>query len=150
MLLIRGANVNSPAATRSHGLTALQAAWGLLKSMYCLLQPDTPSKVHARSTILQALLDAGANVNVPPSPSGGISAIAAAMESRSLELARSLLGRGADPTIHMNGTTAIGKAVAQGSIESVSLLIEAGAMSMSVTTVMSSPTRGQRHYKRQH
>jgi hypothetical protein len=150
MLLSRGANVTSPAATRSDGLTALQAAWCLLKSSHYFLRPEKPSKAHVRSKILQALLDAGANVNTPPSPSEGISALGAAVESRSSELARSLMGRGADPTIHINETTMIEKAVAQESIELVSLLIEAGAMSMVITTVMNSPTRGQRHYKRQH
>jgi ankyrin repeat protein len=123
MLLNEDADVNSPAATQSDGLTALQAALGLF-SETC---PYVSSGEDARTTILQALLDAGANVNAAPSPTGGVSALEAAIRSESSELARSLLERGADPNSHTDQTSALGEAVAQESIELVSLLIHAGA-----------------------
>lgn len=123
MLLDEGADVNNPAPTQSDGLTALHAAMRLFSKTY----PYVSTGGHARTRILQALLDAGANVNAAPSPTGGVSALEAAIRSESSELARCLIERGANPNSHTDETSSLGEAVAQDSIESVSLLVEAGA-----------------------
>ena len=101
ILLNKGANVNSPAASLSGGLTALQAALGL----FCLDELPITSRQGSRDTILQALLDAGADVNAPSSPQNGTTALGAVIKSRNLELARYLLLRGLDPNQHVCGET---------------------------------------------
>ncbi|KAL2054392.1 hypothetical protein ABVK25_005140 [Lepraria finkii] len=80
-----------------------------------------------QTTILQTLLNAGADVNAPPSPQGGISALVAAIKSGELELVRSLLQRGAKANCRNSEQTALGEAVNRRSTELVALLIEAGA-----------------------
>jgi ankyrin repeat protein len=81
VLLDEGADVNSPAATQSDGLTALQAAMRLFSKIY----PYVSTEEHARARVLQALLDAGANVNAASPPTGGVSALEAAIRSESSE-----------------------------------------------------------------
>ena len=127
MLLSAGADVNSPAAKVSNGLTALQAALTLHPGELCLDVTWAANKKFAHTTILQTLLNAGADVNAPPSPQGGISALVAAIKSRNLELARSLLQRGAKANCRNSEQTALGEAVNRRSTELVALLIEAGA-----------------------
>lgn len=100
MLLSAGADVNSPAARVSNGLTALQAALVLCSDKFYFDVTQRANKELAKTsilqtTILQTLLNAGADVNAPPSPQRGISALVAAIKSGELELVRSLLRRGA-------------------------------------------------------
>lgn len=89
--------------------------------------PHTEGKAFPRTIILQAILEADAEVNAPPSPWQGTSAAVAAVRSRNVELTKSLLQRGLDPNSHLDVRAALGQAVFQGSVELVSLLIEAGA-----------------------
>jgi ankyrin repeat protein len=134
LLLIRGADVNSPAATELGELTALQAALTLFHPKARANPLCTKDSEPPRTGILQALLDAGADINTPPSPRRGISTAAAAVKSGSLELTRALLLRGLDISQRdidinsaLDGKTALGEAVVQGSEELVCLLVEAGA-----------------------
>ena len=127
MLLSAGADVNSPAARVSNGLTALQAALTLYPGEFYLEVTQAANKKLPQTTILQTLLNAGADVNAPPSPQGGKSALVAAIKCQKLELAQSLLQRGAKANCRNGEQTALGEAVNQRSTELVALLIEAGA-----------------------
>ncbi len=134
LLLTQGANVYSSAATISGGLTALQAALTLFHPKAKANPRCRQNNERSRIKILRALLDAGADVNAPPSPCRGISAVVAAVQSGSLELTRTLLQREVDVNQKridrnsaLNGKTALVEAVVQGSEELVCLLIEAGA-----------------------
>lgn len=66
MLLSAGADVNSPAARVSNGLTALQAALMLCSDKFYFDVTQTANKELAKTSILQTLLNAGADVNAPP------------------------------------------------------------------------------------
>ncbi len=125
MLLNEGADVNGSAATISGGLTALQAA--LLSLNYNDEEPDVWRKEQSQDTILQALFDAGADINAPSSPQGGMTTIVAAVKTGKPDLVRWCLQEGADPNISADRTSALGAAVLQGSDELVTLLIEGGA-----------------------
>jgi ankyrin repeat protein len=110
LLLKFHAEVNAPALGEM-GQTALQAA---IESG----APDTTS--------VDILLNAGADVNAPPSPLKGMSALYGAICNNDLTLARRLLVT-ADP----NGATSrhppIVKAAQRGNFDLVQSLIEAGA-----------------------
>jgi ankyrin repeat protein len=127
LLLRKGADVNKPAAIQSGGLTALQAALQVLGPSSPLDEQYEVRQNGSEAAIFQALIDAGADVNAPPSPRKGKSALVAAVQTRSYNITRSLLQRGSDPDGYINEKSALGEAVTQGSIELVSLLIEEGA-----------------------
>ena len=125
LLLDKGADVNSPAAIVSGGLTALQAA---LTGFSEICRPeDRISKEHAWTTIIRALLDAGADVNAPPSPREGVSTLEAAVATKRPGPIRSLILRGIDPNLYVKSNSAIMEAVFQESTELLLLLIKAGA-----------------------
>ena len=125
LLLDKGADVNSPAAIISGGLTALQAALTGLSKIYH--HEDRISKEQAWTTIIRALLEAGADVNAPPSPREGVSTLEAAVRTKRPELIRSLILRGLDPNSYLKSNSAIMEAVYQESTEILLLLIKAGA-----------------------
>ena len=125
LLLDKGADVNSPAAIESGGLTALQAAL-LISSERCHPEVRT-SHEKASTTIVQALLDAGADVNAPPSPRESLSTLEAAIKTGRPELVQSLFIRGLNPNCHVKSDPAIIQAVLQESFDLLLLLIEAGA-----------------------
>ena len=125
MLLNEGADVNGSAATIAGGLTALQAAlWPFDEDDE---EPDVWRNKQAQNVILEALFDAGADLNAPSSPQGGMPTIVGAVLSERPDLVRWCLPRGSDPNISAGGTTALGAAVVQGLDDLVTLLVEAGA-----------------------
>ena len=117
MLLRQGAAVNSPAAAEGYGVTPLQA----------VLRTYRNGDWRAHRETVATILEAGADVNAPPSPKGGISALEAATMSDDTDLVCQLLGMGADPNKYVGERTALGAAVEKNSAEIVSLLIKAGA-----------------------
>ena len=125
MLLNEGADVNGPAATISGGLTALQAALWPFDDYD--ERPDVWRNEQAQNVILEALFDAGADLNAPSSPQGGMTTIVGAVLSGRADLVRWCLFRGSDPNISAGGTTALGAAVLRGSDDLVTLLVQAGA-----------------------
>ena len=125
MLLNEGADVNGSAATIAGGLTALQAAlWPFDENDE---EPDVWRNEQAQNVILEALFDAGADLNAPSSPQGGMTTIVGAVLSGRPDLVRWCLLRGSDPNISAGGTTALGAAVVRGLDDLVTLLVEAGA-----------------------
>ena len=125
MLLSEGADVNGFAATISGGLTALQAAlWPFDEYDE---KPGVWRNEQAQNVILEALFDAGADLNAPSSPQRGMTTIVGAVLSGRADLVRWCLFRGSDPNISAGGTTALGAAVLRGSDDLVTLLVEAGA-----------------------
>ena len=125
MLLNEGADVNGSAATISGGLTALQAALWPFDAYD--EKPDVWRNEQAQNVILEALFDAGADLNAPSSPRGGMTTVVGAVLSGRADLVRWCLFRRSDPNISAGGTTALGAAVLRGSDDLVTLLVEAGA-----------------------
>ena len=110
VLLQRGARVNE---TTAHGETVLQIAtrW---------------SKIN----MIQTLIDAGANLNVPAGPRCGRTALQNATEMGSLEIVRLLLSQGADvnaPAGYEKGITVLQGGMRKGILKMVLELLEAGA-----------------------
>lgn len=99
--------------TRYNGRTALQAA---------------AERGHIR--IVSKLLDLGADVNAPPSPTAGKTALSAAAGNGFAEIVELLLQYGAEvnaPSARYGGCTALQAACLYGNIGTVNLLISAGA-----------------------
>ena len=134
MLLNAGADVNRSAAEISGGLTALQAAlWPFDENDEESYiedddeEPDVRRNEQSQDTIIQALLDAGADITALSSPQGSMIRIVVAVESGRPDLVRLCLQGGADPNVSAGWMTALGAAVNLESAELVILLIEGGA-----------------------
>ncbi|KAK5989632.1 Ankyrin repeat and KH domain-containing protein 1 [Cladobotryum mycophilum] len=133
MLLEAGAKINTPLSdnspaphrsppklaktttvvTRYNGRTALQAAI---------------ERGHLQ--IATRLLDLGAEVNAPPSPTGGCTALQAAAHGGFTAMMQLLLHHGAlvnQPAARYKGFTALQGACLTGNLEAVDILIKAGA-----------------------
>ncbi|KJZ70270.1 hypothetical protein HIM_10351 [Hirsutella minnesotensis 3608] len=110
---VRGKPRSLTVVTRYNGRTALQAA---------------AERGHA--LIVRRLLELGADVNAPPSPTGGYSALQAAAGNGFMEVTRILLDHGADvnaPRARYKGYTALEGACLAKNLHIVEVLIEAGA-----------------------
>ena len=134
MLLNAGADVNGSAAETSGGLTAVQAALWPFDDNYEESyikdddkEPDVSRNEQYQDTILQALLDAGADLTALSSPQGSMIPIVVAVDAGRPELVRLCLHGGADPNMSVGWKTALGAAVNLESAELVILLIERGA-----------------------
>ena len=123
LLLRRGAAVNSPAAAVADGATSLQAA---LHNFGYKHKSIAEGKDKCRQ-ILFNILNAGADINAPPSPKGGFTALQGAVRCRDPDLVCLLLRMGANPNQHTSEETALGTAVNTGCAQMVSLMIDAGA-----------------------
>lgn len=113
LLLEAGAIVNPEKVTRYQGLTPIQAA-----------------AESGNEEVVQFLLDLGANINAPPSPSSGATALQAACFQGHVNLVRLLLARGADvngPPGKSNGYTALQGACLAGEDDIVRMLLDSGA-----------------------
>ncbi|KAH7141695.1 ankyrin repeat protein [Dactylonectria macrodidyma] len=110
---MHGSKAPSVSVTRYNGRTALQAA---------------SERGHVR--LVRRLLQLGADVNAPPSPSAGYTALQAAAGGGHAVISRLLLENGADvnaAAAKYKGYTALQGACLQGHIELVDLLLEQGA-----------------------
>ena len=103
MLLDKGADVEGSAATISRGLTALQAVLSPFDKDAGKV--DVKRIEQSRNTILQALLDAGADISALSSPQGGMTPTSRAVKTERPGLVRWCLLRGPDPNIPSGGTT---------------------------------------------
>lgn len=113
MLLDAGAIVDPKKVTRYQGRTPIQAA---------------AESGHEEVVLL--LLDLGANVNAPASPSSGVTALQSACFQGHISLARLLIDRGADvnsPPGKSNGYTALQGACLAGEENIVRMLLDRGA-----------------------
>ena len=149
MLLKEGADVNGSAATVSGGLTALQAAlWPFddddeeEEEEEEEEESDDWRNKQSRDTIVQALLNAGADISSPSSPQGGKTTLVAAVKAGRSDLVQWFLLAGADPNVSAGGTTPLGAAVDRGSDRLVTLLIKGGA---DVNAHYEMQYRGNRH-----
>ena len=123
-LLDKGAFVNAPAAARSGGVTALQAALKLLTKGSDCKEADK-AKDHSRFALLETLLNAGADLNSPCSPKKSPSTLTVAVMSGRLDLVHFLLEKGLDPNPHVSYRSPLGEAVAQDDINMIRCLINA-------------------------
>jgi len=113
LLLEAGGIVDPKRVTRYQGRTPLQAA---------------AESGHEEVVLL--LLDLGASINAPASPSSGVTALQAACFQGHIQLARLLIARGADvngPPGKSNGYTALQGACLGGEEVIVRLLLDSGA-----------------------
>ncbi|KAJ0108674.1 hypothetical protein J7T55_015108 [Diaporthe amygdali] len=113
LLLEAGGIVNPKHVTRYQGRTPIQAA-----------------AESGHEEVVLILLDLGANVNAPASPSSGVTALQAACFQGHVDLVRLLISRGADvnsPPGKSNGHTALQGACLAGEEDIVNLLLDNGA-----------------------
>lgn len=113
LLLDAGAIVDPKRVTRYNARTPIQAA---------------AESGHEEVVLL--LLDLGANINAPASPSSGVTALQAACFQGHINLVRLLIARGANvnsPPGKSNGFTALQGACLAGEEDIVKMLLESGA-----------------------
>lgn len=113
LLLEAGAVVDPQTVTRYQGRTPIQAA-----------------AESGHEEVVRLLLDLGANVNAPASPSSGVTALQAACYQGHINLARLLIDKGADvnsPPGKSNGYTALQGACLGVEEGIVRLLLDSGA-----------------------
>lgn len=113
MLLDAGAVVSPKSVARYQGRTPIQAA-----------------AESGQTEVVGLLLDLGADINAPASPSSGTTALQAACFQEHCDLVRLLLARGADvngQAGRFNGYTALQGACLAGNREIVEILLENGA-----------------------
>lgn len=123
-LLDTGAFVNGPAAARSAGVTAIQAALKLFIRDSDRKEADK-AKDYPRFALLQTLLNAGADLNSPWPPNKSLSTLTIAVLSGRLDLIHFLLENGLDQNPCVSYRSPLGEAVAQDDINIVRCLIHA-------------------------
>lgn len=137
MLLQHGAKVKGvtfPVAVCGAPLERLKQLIGLGLEVNRQLPSDWSLLQHAvgqgREDLVELLLNAGADVNAPPFPTRGNTALQSAVFRRSLPIAKLLLSKGADvngPPSPKGGATALQQAVLQGSLPFFFFLLNNGA-----------------------
>jgi uncharacterized protein len=99
--------------------------------------------------IVKALLDAGADVNVPSRESMKVTPLASAAAAKQTEIARLLIERGANVNARAaSGHIPLHEAAGNGNVELVKLLIESGAEVNARTDDGKTPLDFAREYKR--
>ncbi|KAI0889164.1 uncharacterized protein GGS22DRAFT_153316 [Annulohypoxylon maeteangense] len=122
-LIRKGSDINQP-ALGIRGLTALQAA--------CAWHPTLPQRKKDKLSLIQLLIENGADVNAPGEPGyPGRTALYMAAESGDLETALLLIHYKADlnPFSGIGNESILDHAARRGGIDMVQLLLIVGAMS---------------------
>lgn len=137
MLLLHGAKVQGvtlSVAVCGAPLERLKQLIGLGLEVNRQLPGDWSLLQHAagqgQEDLVELLLNAGADVNAPPFPTRGNTALQSAVFRRSLPIAKLLLSKGADvnaPPSPEGGATALQQAVLRGSLPIFFLLLNNGA-----------------------